>query len=65
MTPEEHARAVVDKMGFDKKTYGPLIHHIDCALRYEYLPYGFYDNLIRWLNRKRNKNMRLAEAKHT
>ena len=33
-TPEVHARAVIDQLGYEKMTYGPLIHDLEFQLRY-------------------------------
>ena len=34
-TPEVHARAVIDQLGYEKITYGPLIHDLEFQLRYK------------------------------
>jgi len=54
-SPEEHARAVVDKMGWDGVTYGPLVHHLEYNLRFIYLP--FFDKYVKWVNRDRSEKM--------
>ena len=54
-TPEDHARAVVDKMGHDSQTYGPLAHHLEYNLRFVYLP--FFDRYVQWVNRNRSDKM--------
>lgn len=55
VSPEEHARAVVDKMGWDTQTYGPLVHHLEYNMRFVYLP--FFDKYVQWVNRNRSEHM--------
>jgi len=63
-TPEEHARAVADKIGWDKRTYGTMVHHIEYNMRFVYVPFGIFDKYVQWCNRKRSEKMiKIYEAK--
>ena len=56
-TTEEHARAVVDKIGWDKRTYGTMAHHIEYNMRFVYVPFGIFDKYVQWCNNNRSEKM--------
>ena len=36
VTPEQHAKAVIDQLGWETKTYGPMIHDLEYNARFVY-----------------------------
>jgi len=54
-TTEEHAKAVVDKIGWDSRTYGTLTHHLEYNARFVYIP--FFDRFVQWCNKNRSEKM--------
>ena len=43
-------------MGWENKTYGPLIHDLEYNLRFVYF-FGFFDRFVQWRNKKRNERI--------
>jgi len=56
-TTEEHAKAVVDKIGWDSRTYGTLTHHLEYNMRFIYVPFGIFDKFVQWCNKNRSEKM--------
>ena len=42
-TPEAHARAVMDQLGYENTTYGPLMHDLEYQLRLEMFIWSRYN----------------------
>lgn len=57
VTPEAHAKAIIDQLGWESKTYGPLIHDLEYNLRFVYVPFGLFDAFVRWCNKSRSDRM--------
>lgn len=63
VTPEAHAKAIIDQLGWESKTYGPLIHDLEYNMRFVYVPFGLFDKFVQWCNKSRSENMiKLYEA---
>jgi len=56
-TPEGHAKAVVDQLGWESRTYGPWIHDFEYAMRFVYIPFGLFDKFVQWCNKSRSDRM--------
>jgi len=56
-TTQEHAKAVVDKIGWDSRTYGTLTHHLEYNMRFVYVPFGIFDKFVQWCNKSRSEKM--------
>jgi len=55
VTPQTQAKAVIDQLGYESQTYGPLIHCLEYNLRFKYtLGFGIVDKLVQRGNRSRN-----------
>jgi len=52
--PEVHAKAIIDQLGYETKTYGPFIHCLEANLRWKYSIFGLFDSYVQWCNRSRN-----------
>ena len=53
VTPEVHAKAIIDQLGWESKTYGPMIHDLEYSLRFVYT-FGLFDSFVQWCNKSRN-----------
>jgi len=54
VTPEVHAKAIIDQLGWESKTYGPMIHDLEYSLRFVYT-FGLFDTFVQWCNKSRNE----------
>lgn len=52
--PAEHAKAVVDQLGYEAETYGPLIHCLEYNMRFKYQLFGLFDRYVQWCNFSKN-----------
>ena len=50
-------QAIIDQLGWESKTYGPLIHDLEYNLRFVYVPFGLFDAFVRWCNKSRSDRM--------
>jgi len=57
VTPEGHAKAIIDQLGWESKTYGPMIHDFEYAMRFVYVPFGIFDKFVQWCNKSRSDRM--------
>lgn len=55
-TPEGHAKAIIDQLGWEKQTYGPLMHDLEYNMRFVY-SFGLFDKFVQWCNKSRSENM--------
>lgn len=55
--PEQHAKAVMDQLGHEAVTYGPLVHCLEYNMRYQYTLFGGFDKWVQWRNKARNENL--------
>lgn len=58
--PAQHAKAVVDQLGYEAETYGPLVHCLEYNLRFKYQLFGLFDSYVQWCNL--SKNVGLVKA---
>ena len=56
VTPEVHAKAIIDQLGWESQTYGPLIHDLEYNLRFVYT-FGLFDAFVQWCNKSRSDKM--------
>jgi len=56
VTPEAHAKAIIDQLGWESKTYGPLIHDLEYNLRFVYT-FGIFDAFVQYCNKNRSEKM--------
>lgn len=56
VTPEAHAKAIIDQLGWESKTYGPMIHDLEYNLRFVYT-FGIFDQFVQWCNKSRSDKM--------
>ena len=56
VTPETHAKAVIDQLGSVSKTYGPMIHEFEYQMRFVYF-FGIFDTIVQWCNKSRSECM--------
>ncbi len=56
VTPEVHAKAIIDQLGWESQTYGPLIHDLEYNLRFVYT-FGLFDVFVQWCNKSRSDKM--------
>ena len=56
VTPEVHAKAIIDQLGWESKTYGPMIHDLEYNLRFVYT-FGLFDAFVQWCNKSRSDRM--------
>jgi len=56
ITPETHAKAVVDQLGYEKQTYGAFVHDLEYQMRFNYT-FGIFDQYVQWCNSTRNANL--------
>ena len=56
VTPETHAKAVIDQLGSVSKTYGPMIHDFEYQMRFVYF-FGIFDTIVQWCNKSRSENL--------
>ena len=56
VTPEAHAKAIMDQLGWEKKTYGPMIHDLEYNMRFVY-SFGIFDKFVQWCNKSRSDAM--------
>jgi len=54
VSPKTHAKAVIDQLGHESVTYGPLTHCLEYNLRFKYQFLGLFDSYVQWCNRSRN-----------
>merc|ERR1712154_692403 len=52
VTPETHAKSVIDQLGSESKTYGPMIHDFEYQMRFVYF-FGIFDKIVQWCNKSR------------
>jgi len=52
--PAQHAKAVVDQLGYEAETYGPLIHCLEYNLRFKYRFFGLFDSYVQRCNLSKN-----------
>jgi len=58
LQPATHAKAVVDQLGYESKTYGPLTHCLEYQMRYRYtLGLDLFDKFVQRVNASRNANL--------
>jgi len=66
--PEVHAKAVIDQLGHESVTYGPLTHCLEYNLRFNYQMFGIFDSYVQWCNKSRNlkliEDYKKAESAH-
>merc|ERR1711963_391310 len=55
-TPEGHAKAIIDQLGWEKQTDGPLMHDLEYNMRFVY-SFGLFDKFVQWCNKSRSENM--------
>jgi len=55
-TPEGHAKAIIDQLGWESKTYGPLMHDLEYNLRFVY-SFGLFDTFVQMCNKARSEKM--------
>ena len=56
VTPETHAKAVIDQLGLESKTYGPMIHDFEYQMRFIYF-FGLFDKIVQWCNKSRSESL--------
>ena len=44
------------QLGWESKTYGPLIHDLEYNLRFVYT-FGLFDRFVQWRNKSRSEKM--------
>ena len=44
------------QLGWESKTYGPLIHDLEFNLRFVY-SFGLFDKFVQWRNKSRSDRM--------
>lgn len=55
--PEDHAKAVFDQLGYEKQTYGVLMHELEYNFRFKYSIFGLFDKYVQWYNATSNANL--------
>ena len=55
-TPEQHAKAIIDQLGWESKTYGPMMHDLEYAARFVY-SFGLFDTFVQYCNKNRSEKM--------
>lgn len=48
---------ISDQLGWESKTYGPMIHDFEYAMRFVYVPFGIFDKFVQWCNKSRSDRM--------
>ena len=56
VTPEQHAKAVIDQLGWETKTYGPMIHDLEYNARFVY-SFGLFDWFVQCCNKNRSEKL--------
>lgn len=55
--PSTHARAVLDQLGYESQTYGPLVHCVEYNMRFKYQLFGLFDRYVQWCNLSKNQGL--------
>jgi len=55
-TTEQHAKAIIDQLGWESKTYGPLMHDLEYNMRFVY-SFGLFDTFVQYCNKNRSEKM--------
>ena len=55
-TTEQHAKAIIDQLCWESKTYGPLMHDLEYNMRFVY-SFGLFDTFVQYCNKNRSEKM--------